>query len=425
MATTAALPLSELAQTLRGSVILGIAEEIRAYMAQGHAVLNLTVGDFHPRQFRIPQELEEGIVAALRAGEANYPPAIGMEALRKAIGGFYAARGGRTAPLNTILVGAGARPAIYAAYRALVDKGDKVVFGVPGWNNEFYCEMVGAEQVRLECSQEHGFLPTAAELAPHLRGARLLALNTPLNPTGTSLDAEEVAAICDAVLAENRRRRAQERPLFVLYDQVYWMITTPGTVHADPLVLRPEIEPYLVTVDAISKCFAATGLRVGWAMAAPEVIRAMNNINGHVGAWAPRPEQVAAAQLLSDQAAVDRYIAHMRQEAASRLAVIYEGMQAMRAAGLPVDALAPQGAIYASTRFALQGRRTPEGKLLTSDDDIRRYLLQAAQLGAVPFGAFGAQGGEGWFRLSVGVASVEDLRQLMPRLRAAVEATRG
>jgi len=95
-------------------------------------------------------------------------------------------------------------------------------------------------------------------------------------------------------------------------------------------------------------------------------------------------------------------------------------MQAMRAEGLPVDALQPQGAIYASTRFALQGRRTPEGTTLRTDDDIRRYLLHAAQLGAVPFGAFGARGGEGWFRLSVGVASVEDLRQLMPRLRDAV-----
>jgi len=422
MATTAALPLSELAQHLRGSVILGIADEIRGLMAQGQDILNLTVGDFHPRQFRIPPELEEGIVAALRAGEANYPPSIGMESLRKAISGFYAPRGGRTAPVNTIMVGAGARPAIYAAYRALVDKGDKVVFGVPGWNNEYYCDMVGAEQVRVECTQEHGFLPTAAELAPHLRGARLLALNTPLNPTGTSLDAAEVAAICDAVLEENRRRRAQERPLFLFYDQVYWMITTPGTAHPDPLLLRPEIEPYLVTVDAISKCFAATGLRVGWALAAPEVIRAMNNINGHVGAWAPRPEQVAAAQLLANQEAVDRYIANMRREAASRLEVIYDGMQAMRAEGLPVDALKPQGAIYASARFALQGRRTPQGQTLRNDDDIRRYLLHAAQLGAVPFGAFGSRGGEGWFRLSVGVASVEDLRRLMPRLRAAVAA---
>ncbi|MGH9486718.1 MAG: pyridoxal phosphate-dependent aminotransferase [Terriglobales bacterium] len=414
--------LTHLARELKGSAILGIAAEIRELVAQGQPILNLTVGDFHPAEFRIPRALEDGIVAALRAGEANYPPPIGMEPLRRAICGFYAARGGRELALDNVVVAAGARPVIYAAYRALVEAGDRVVFGVPGWNNEYYCDMVGAEQVRVACTQEERFLPTAASLRPHLAGARLLALNSPLNPTGTALAPEELGRICDVVLEENARRGSSERPLYLLYDQVYWMVTTPATVHADPLTLRPEIAPYLVTIDAISKCFAATGLRVGWAMASAEITKAINKINGHVGAWAPRPEQVATAKFLADQAAVDEFIAGMRREAAARLEVIYQGLQKMRAASLPVDCLRPQGAIYASVRFALHGRRTPAGALLRSDDDIRRYLLQSAEVGLVPFAAFGAAEGQGWFRISIGMASVEALRALLPRLESAVRA---
>lgn len=414
--------LTSFAEGLKGSAILGIAAEIRELIAQGQPILNLTVGDFHPAQFRIPRALEDGIVAALRAGEANYPPPIGIEPLRRAIAGFYQQRGGRAVEIDNVVVAAGARPVIYAAYRALVEAGDRVVFGVPGWNNEYYCDMVGAEQVRVACPKEAGFLPTAKALAPHLRGARLVALNSPLNPAGSSLAAEELAAICDAVLEENARRGASERPLYMLYDQVYWMVTTPGTVHADPLVLRPAMAPYLVTIDAISKAFAATGLRVGWALAPPHIVKAINKINGHVGAWAPRPEQAATARFLEDSEAVDAYIAGMRREAGARLAVVHEGMQAMRAKGLPVDSLKPQGAIYASVRFALHGRQTPAGATLTSDDDVRRYLLQAAQVGIVPFAAFGAAGGEGWFRVSIGVASVAELQALMPRLEQAVAA---
>lgn len=417
--------LSVLAQQLRGSKILGIADEIRALAAQGQSILNLTVGDFNPKQFRIPRELEEATIEALRAGEANYPPPIGIESLRRAIAGFYERHGGRTCELNTILVAGGARPVIYSMYRALVDAGDKVVFGVPGWNNEYYCDMVGAQQVRLACDPGTGFLPTASALRPHLKGARLVAINSPLNPTGTSFSAVSLAAICDAVLEENARRGPAERPLYLFYDQVYWMLTTPGTEHPDPAVLRPEIIPYLVTIDAISKAFAATGLRVGWSIAPPEITRAMNNINGHVGAWAPRPEQLAAARLLSDHAAVDRYIANMRAEATARLETIYNGIQAMRRDGLPVDCLRPQGAIYASVRFALHGGHTRAGETLRTDNDIRRYLLQAARLAVVPFDAFGAAEGQGWCRLSIGVTSVAELEELMPRLRTAVEAVAG
>jgi aspartate aminotransferase len=413
--------LSQLSDTLRGSAILGIAGEVRALIEQGKPILNLTVGDFSSKQFRIPIELEDGVVDALRAGESTYPPPNGIEALRVAVRDFYRARLNLDFPADSILIASGARPVIYAIYRALVDPGDRVLFGVPSWNNDYYCDMLGAQAVMVECDARTNFQPTADMLRPHVRGARLLALGSPLNPTGTAIDAQQLGAICDLVLEENARRGASERPLFVMYDQVYWMITADGVTHVDPISLRPEIAQYTVIVDAISKAFASTGLRVGWAAGPADIIKPMNAIVGHVGAWAPRPEQVATAKFLGNRRAVDRYIEQMRAEAHKRLDAVFEGVMAMQRDGLPVECIRPQGAIYVSARFALHGFRAPDGTVLESDEDVRRYLLNAAGLAVVPFGAFGSPTEAGWFRLSIGVVSVAQIEEMMPGLRRAIE----
>jgi aspartate aminotransferase len=418
--------LSRLANDIHGSAILQIAADVRALKSQGAEIIDLTVGDFSSKQFRIPRELEDGIVDALRAGESTYPPSNGLESLRLAVAEFYSRRLGLQFQLPSILIAAGARPAIYATYRALVDPGDRVVFAVPSWNNDSYCDLVGAKPVIVECDSSTGFLPTADVLRPIIRDARLLALNSPLNPTGTVFDAEQLAAICDVVLEENARRRAGERPLYVMYDQVYWMITAAGVTHVDPVSLRPAIAPYVIFVDAISKAFAATGLRVGWAAGPADVIKPMADILTHVGAWAPRAEQVATARLLSDHASVDRYVDNMRREAAARLDAVHDGLTAMQQDGFPVECIRPQGAIYVSGRFALHGMRTANGELLETDEDVRRYILRAANLAAVPFGAFGVQHDRGgWFRLSIGVVSVAQIEAVFPPLRRALETLVG
>jgi aspartate aminotransferase len=421
---TTASRVSELSQELRGSEILRIAAEVREFAAAGNRVLNLTVGDFSPKEFPIPKELEDAVVDALRAGESNYPPSNGLESLRLAVQAFYAREFGRRVPLEQILITSGARPVIYSIFRAIVDPGDGVIYGAPSWNNDYYCVLVGARPIAIDCDDRTNFLLTRAAIQDVIRDARLLSLNSPLNPTGTVFDADTLADICDLVLEENERRAASgERPLFVMYDQVYWMLTVGDTKHIDPISLRPEIAPYVVLVDAISKAFAATGLRVGWAIGPADIIKPMGDIVTHMGAWAPRPEQIATAKFLGNAAAVDRFIGNMRTEAAARLEALYQGLRDLRDAGLPVDCIRPQGAIYVSAQFALHGRRTATGSALASDDDIRRYLLTEAGVAAVPFSAFGAQGGDGWFRLSIGVVSVPQIRESIGRLRSAIERT--
>jgi len=105
-----------------------------------------------------------------------------------------------------------------------------------------------------------------------------------------------------------------------------------------------------------------------------------------------------------------------------RLNALHDGIVAMRAAGLPVDATAPMGAIYLSARFALNGKRTPDGQLLRTNDDIRRYLLKAAGFAVVPFQAFGVNEDTGWVRLSVGAVSMADIERGLPLLQKAVES---
>ncbi len=417
--------VSTMADGLVGSEILKIAGEIRAMVAQGAEICNLTVGDFSPAEFRVPELLEEETVRALRAGETNYPPSDGVLELRKAVVAFYQRALGLTYPLESVLVTGGSRPGIYATYRALVDASDTVVYPVPTWNNNHYVHLVGARGVPVECHVDAAFLPTRAALESAVRDARLLALNSPLNPSGTAFTAGALEEICDLVLEENARRGPGGRPLFLMYDQVYWTLTFGETVHVNPVSLRPAMADYTIFVDGISKAFSATGVRVGWTVGPADVTRRMASLVGHVGAWAPRAEQVATAKLLGQPEAIERYHAHMLREVNDRLCALYDGLQRLRGLGHRIEAVMPMGAIYLSARFELHGARTPSGAVLRTNDDIRRYLLEAAGLAVVPFQAFGLKDETGWFRLSVGAVSRAEIPPAFERLERALDALEG
>jgi len=410
------------AGSLKGSEILRIATEIRAKLAAGEKICNLTVGDFDPRQFRIPKLLEEATIEAIRRGETNYPPGIGMPVLREAVCRFYENGLGLSYPLESVLITTGSRPGVYGTYLTVVGPGERVIYGVPSWNNNYYSHMVGAEAVQIECGAADAFLPTRERLEPVVRGARMIALNSPLNPAGTAFTAESLGAICDLVLEENARRSAAEGPLYLLYDHVYWQLTFGGVEHVNPVSLRPEMAPYTFLIDGISKAFAATGMRVGWVLGPAPAIKVMENVLTHVGTWAPRAEQVATAKLLDDTSAIATYRESLIAGVQQRLQLLYSAIQEFKAAGHRVDATEPMGAIYLSARFDLRGRTTRNGAKLATADDVRRWLLEEAGMAVVPFDAFGSSTDEGWFRLSVGAVSVADIEACLPRLRAGLES---
>lgn len=415
--------VSGMAAGLIGSEILRIAGEIRALMLAGRSICNLTVGDFDPRYFPIPRRLADGVRAALEEGETNYPPASGLARLRDAVVRFNERELGLRYPADSVLIAGGARPVIYCIFRTLCDPGDRVVYPVPSWNNNHYTHMVGGVGVPVVCRPEHRFLPSREDLIGALPGARLLCLNSPLNPAGTAFAREDLLGVCEAVLEENEARaRRGERPLYVMYDQIYWMLRFGDTVHVTPPELLPEMARYTLFVDGISKAFAATGLRVGWGFGPVDVISRMSAVLGHVGAWAPRAEQVATMALLDDPAAIREFHGVFLREVQERLVLLHRGLQGMKERGLPVDSIPPMGAIYLTARIHPFGRRTAGGTELRTNDDVRRYVLEAAGIGLVPFQAFGSAEEEGWFRMSVGAVSIAETEAALPRLEEALRA---
>lgn len=412
---------SKFADSIRLSTILEIAGEVREMLARGEQVLNLTVGDFRPDQFPIPARLRDLIIEALREGETNYPPVPGMKELRESVRELIRDDLGLDYPVEGIFVGGGARPLIYAGFMATVDPGDEVLYPIPSWNNHHYVGLAGARGIPLSVEAGKNFHIDRSDVERHLGTARLIVLNSPLNPTGTCISRSALQGVSEAVVEENERRaKSGERPLFLIYDQVYNTLTFDGARHFTPVGLVPEIAPYAILVDAVSKGLAGTGLRVGWAAGPPAIVAKMTSMAGHFGAWAPRPEQIATARFLRDRAALHEHRRTMNEKLSARLNVLHEGFRAMREAGLPVEHIEPQGAIYLSVRFAVAGR-TLGGRRIESDEDLRSALLREAGFAVIPFGAFGFEGADGWVRVSVGAVSVREIREGLDRVRRLLE----
>ncbi|MFM9986383.1 MAG: pyridoxal phosphate-dependent aminotransferase [Flavobacteriales bacterium] len=416
--------VSHMAENLIGSEIIKLAGEIRSLIAQGNQIYNFTIGDFDPNIFPIPAELRDEIIAAYNNNETNYPAADGILELRKAVARLIEKWQGLSYADNEILIAGGARPIIYAIFQAIVDPGDTVVFPVPSWNNNHYTHLTHAKQVFVETSPENNFMPTADELRDKLKGASLLALCSPLNPTGTVFTKEQLENICDLVIAENATRDAGAKPLYIMYDQIYSALLYGDTQHFDPVSLRPELRPYTIFVDGISKSFAATGVRVGWAFGPKKVIEKMKSILGHVGAWSPKAEQVASAKYLTRDNLVDEYLGQFKSEIEQRLVGFYNGIQHLRNEGHPVDAITPKAAIYLTVQFNLKGKTKEDGAVIETTEDITQYLLSEAKLAVVPFNAFGASRTSTWYRLSVGTSSIEDVTASIASLRSALEKLR-
>ncbi len=412
--------VSEMAETLIGSEIIKLAAEVNEKIRKGEKIYNYTIGDFDPKIFPIPAELNDAIIGAYHDHQTNYPAANGMAELRKAVAEYLADKQKLTFTTDEVLISAGARPIIYAVYTTLLDPGDTVIFPVPSWNNNHYCHLSRANPVLVETSPENNFMPVADDISPYIQKATLIALCSPLNPTGTVFGKKQLEDICDLILEENKRRGPNSKPLYLLYDQIYWILTYGGTQHFDPVSLRPEMRAYTIFIDGISKSFAATGVRVGWATGPKSVIDKMKAILSHVGAWAPKAEQVATADFLKNKKAVDSYLVKFKSEISKRLQDFYDGFVMLRKEGFQVDAIAPQAAIYLTVRLDLKGKKTSTGKELKTQKDVNQYILDEAKLALVPFSAFGSSDDSPWYRLSVGTCNSAEIPEVFASLRKAL-----
>ena len=415
------LEVSVMAENLIGSEILKIAGEVNEKIRKGEKVYNFTVGDFNPEIFPLPNELKAEIIAAYNNNQSNYPPSDGVLTLRQSVAKFLTSTIGLDyAPQSEILIAGGSRPIIYAAYRAILNPGESVIYPVPSWNNNHYVHLTGAKPIEVDALPENNFMPTAADIKKHISKATLVALCSPLNPTGTVFTKQGLQEICEVILEENKRR-GDKKPVYLLYDQVYWQLTFGDVKHYNPVSLCPEMRDYTIFVDGISKAFAATGVRVGWAMGHKKVIDKMKSIIGHVGAWAPKAEQVAVAKYLDNGPAVNAFMTKFRSELLLRLDGFYKGFQSLKKEGFKVDAIVPQAAIYLTVQFNLVGMKTPDGSTLTNGESVMQYLLNEAGIALVPFYAFGASTDSTWFRVSIGTAEANGIDGVFVKLKAALQ----
>ncbi len=415
------MKVSKLAENIIGSEIIKLAAEVNEKIKLGEKIFNLTIGDFNPKEFPIPAELKQQIIDEYIDDQTNYPAADGMPELRNAVSNLLKERGGLDYKADEILIAGGARPIIYSIFRALVDVNDTVIFAVPSWNNNHYTYLNGAKPVIVEATAQNNFMPLAKDIQPHISKATLIALCSPQNPTGTVFSKEGLEEICDLIIEENKKRGENEKPVYLMYDQIYWALTFGNVKHYNPVSLRPEMKKYTVFVDGISKSLAATGVRVGWSMGPKFIIDKMKAILTHIGAWAPKPEQLATAKYLAQLDKYDAFLVTQKEKIIKRLEGFYKGFLALKNEGFPVDAIYPQAAIYLTVKFSLHDKKTADGNILATTKDVTKYLLDEAKIALVPFYAFGASENSEWYRLSVGTCKLSDVEDAVSSLRNALQ----
>ncbi len=409
-----------MAETLIGSEIVKLGNAISDRISKGEKIFNYTIGDFDPAIFPIPVELEELIVKSYREHHTNYPAAEGVMDLRKAVSAYMKQREGLQYEVNEIQIAAGGRPLIFALFNVIVDRGDKVIYADPSWNNNHYTHLTGGIHCVIDCTVENHFMPTADDIRKNIKGAALICLCTPQNPTGTTLNKETLEEICDLILEENALRGEDEKKLYLLFDQMYWSLTFGSTEHYNPVSLRPRMKEYTVFVDGISKAFSATGVRVGWSLGPADVIAKMKSILSHLGGWAPMAEQKAVAQYLPQTLVIDKFLEQFKAEIEVRLIKLYEGFIQLKSNGFSVDAISPQAAIYLTIKIDLVGKTTDDGRKLTTQSDVTSYLLTHAKLAVVPFSAFGRNAEIPWYRMSIGTCKKEEISSMFEMLEMAL-----
>ncbi|MDO5615708.1 MAG: aminotransferase class I/II-fold pyridoxal phosphate-dependent enzyme, partial [Cruoricaptor ignavus] len=404
---------------LIGSEIVKIGNEVNDLKAKGAEIANLTIGDLNSNVYPIPAKLKQEIQNAYQNNLTNYPPANGLLSLRKSVSKDLKNRWGLDYSTEEILVSGGSRPLIYATYKTIVDEDDKVIYPIPSWNNNHYAYLTSAQKIEVETLQSNNFLPTAEDLKPHLDGAVLLALCSPLNPTGTMFTKEQLSEICELVLEENAKRSDDQKPLYLMYDQIYAMLTF-GNEHYNPVSLYPEMKKYTIFIDGTSKCFAATGVRVGWGFGPKEVMDKMKSLLTHVGAWAPKPEQEAVAIFLNETEDVDNFVDDFKGKISESLNVLHNGIQEMKNQGFATDSIQPMGAMYLTIKLDYIGKTKPDGTKINDSSDLVFYLINEAGVALVPFSAFGNSKEMPWFRASVGGLSLDEIKIMLPKLEKAL-----
>jgi aspartate aminotransferase len=395
------IELSRRVRTAKPSATLAVAAKARELKAKGVDVVAFGTGE---PDFDTPAHIKAAAKKALDEGMTSYPPLTGIPELRKAVVGRLKAERGLEYSADEVLVTVGAKQAIYNLCQAVLDEGQEAVIVAPYWVS--YPEMValaGAEPVIVQTRAEDGFAPTADTIAAAMNDrTRLLFLNSPSNPAGAVYTRETLEAVAEVVRKYPK--------VVVMTDDIYARILFEGDFVSFAMAAS-DLRDRTVIVDGVSKAYAMTGWRLGWAVAETALIKPMSSIQGQSTSGATAFAQAGAvAALTGDQSVVDEMVGEFRR----RRDHIVARLDAIDG----VSCRAPGGAFYAFPDVrGLMGKRYGDETIATSGD-VTRLLIEHHAVAAVDGAPFGA---EGFLRLSF-ATSMEQIDLGVDRLAEMVAA---
>lgn len=388
---------------IQSSPSMAIAMAAKKLAAEGRDIIDLSLGepDFEP-----PAHVAAAAAEAIRRGGIRYGAPAGMESLRKAIVSKFKVENGLDYAIDEVMIANGAKQILFDLFLATLEPGDEVIVPTPCWVS--YGDIVslhGGEPTYVACGAEAGFKMTAEQLEAAITSkTRWLMLNSPSNPTGAIYTTNEYRRLAD-VLARHPR-------VLVVSDEIYEHVLLKDTSFVCFAKACPELRDRTLIVNGVSKAYAMTGWRLGYAAGPKTLISALTKIQSQSVSCVSMVTQAAAlAALTGDQDFVGRgamIFARRAKIMADRLAQIDE-----------LDFTPPDGAFYAFIGIhRLLGRKTATGDVIQDDTAFASHLLQQFGLSSVPGAAFGAPG---FIRLSI-AASDSELEGACDRLAAMVQS---
>jgi len=389
------IAISKMAAAVQPSATLAAGAKARQMKAEGIKVFDFSLGE---PDFPTPEHICKAATQAMKDGHTHYTPAAGIAELRAAIARLYQRTYGLALTAEQVIVSNGAKHSLHNVLATVVGPGDEVVIPTPYWvSYSDLVEMTGASYVLVQTPQESGFKMTPARLRAAITSrTRLVMINSPSNPTGTVYTRQELEALADVILQTDAA---------VLSDEIYERLVYGEARATCFATLRPALAERTLTISGVSKSYAMTGWRIGWAAGPPHVIKAMGNVQSQETSNPCSISQYAAfAAIEGDQDCVEK----MRREFEGRRDLVCKRLAAMPNIQCPV----PGGAFYAFFNVSGHFGRTLAGKKVTNSATFCQVALETAHVNLVPGSAFGA---EGYVRLSF-AASREQLNGGLDRL---------
>ncbi|GAC1043807.1 pyridoxal phosphate-dependent aminotransferase [Rhizobium sp. No.120] len=387
------------------STILQIGARASAMKREGLPVIILGAGE---PDFDTPDTIKEAAKAAIDRGETKYTALDGTPELKKAIAGKFKRENGIDYALDEITVATGAKQILFNAFMASINPGDEVIIPTPYWTSySDIVEICGGVPVLIPCDAKAGFRLKADQLEKAITPkTRWLLLNSPSNPSG--------AAYSDAdyrPLIEVLRRRPH---VWLMVDDMYEHIVYKGFEFTTPVAIEPLLKSRTLTVNGVSKAYAMTGWRIGYAGGPEALIKAMAVIQSQATSCPSSVSQAAAVAALNGP---QDFLKGRKASFQRRRDLVVGRLNAIEG----LNCLMPQGAFYTFSGCAgVLGTTTPSGKKIETDADFCAYLLDEAHVAVVPGSAFGLSP---YFRISY-ATSEADLVEALDRIERACAALR-